>query len=143
MGSEIILRNIFIGILVTLLFLTGASLFTINLANNYGVELNENFTSIYSEFNESLDSSSETAYNMQNSTESSSGISELSDAIGISSTMWGVIKQPFDLLTSFTRLISTTTKTLPIPSWFVRGIITIMIILLTLVLLSILFRYDV
>lgn len=143
MGSEIILRNLLIGFLVMTMFMAGAAVFSSQLYDSYDITMDDNFTVLMGNFTTQLDQTTNIVDEMQNTTEKSTGIEVLDDAIGISSQMWGVIKQPFSLLKVFMSMVTQASSYLSVPVWFLNGILSIAIILLTLTIISVLFRTDV
>jgi hypothetical protein len=140
-----ILRAFIIGFLIAGMLFAGMSIFMGDIANNYGVTIDGNMTKSYNSLGMSLNQSTSTVYSMQNKTEGGEGITSnpSNELVSISPTIWGVIKTPFEMLTNFVSASKAIVTTMGIPTWFYYGLIAIISITLTLIVLSILFRWDI
>jgi hypothetical protein len=141
--GAILLRTLLIGFVVAAMLGIGAVEWGSGLLSEYGMTIDGNVSETVSAFNESaMNSMYYWSKGIQNETQNEEGISETTGEAVFTSSSFQIVKKSFDLLDQVWNMVNQAAKTLGISAWALVGASTILLIIITLVVISTIFRKD-
>ena len=136
------IRDLLIGLVLFSFIIIGMTTFLGELASNYNTQLEGNYTQTYSRIN-AISNTTAIAYDIQEKVEQGEGVSVVESLAVLSSAAFAALKIPFQAIGIIISILNEISKHLGLPSWFLTGFITIIVITITFMILSAILRKDI
>jgi len=140
MSQAVNFRTILISMLLGILLFSLFGSLIYGVYSNYDLPIDGNYSDMFEEINISMETSTQFAENLQNSTELSSGFSPTGGEAGIAEVMSQTIKLPFSQIKSLQNVKDIIASKFGIPVTVLNLLLGIILIVISLVFLSVLFR---
>lgn len=106
------------------------------------VTVDENYTKLSNTFQSTIDNVTEVGNDMRNRIEAKGGFTVTSAGFILLNSMYAAAKWPFKIIKTIPTLTSNLSDIFAIPVIYINAIFTVMIIILSMALISLLFRKD-
>ena len=136
-------RQLIIGILLASIVIMAMSSTLFEMADNYGVTLDGNFSEAYDALNDSMISIGEDYGEVGQQSLGNDEISADGGEAGVIISMYKVIKLPFVMVEVVSKLIVVISSAIGLPTYFVVGVTSILLVIIVLMILSAIVRKDV
>lgn len=104
-------------------------------ANNYGVDIDDNFTDTYDKINATVYTNYQESKDLQD--KFSDPISNEGGEAGVLASLWKIVQTPFNHLSIITTMLTDVAGLLSIPEWIIYTLIAIIITMLGMIILAI------
>ncbi len=139
----VLLRDVVIGIVLFGLVVTGLFTWHVGLADQYNVNLNSSYRSVYNTLNSSIGSSYELTKDIEEKVGKTESIGVVEGFATIGKLALEAVKLPLNALVFITTYLALIASTLGIPTWILTGIISIIILVVAFLVLGAYLRRDV
>ena len=136
------LRTFLIASLMVSIFAFGIYSFAAQLGEDYSIPPSSNLTDTKEKFDVLYTKSVDVSTNMSKPTEQSGFFKFVSGTVELTSDVYQIIKLPFKLVSAINNLFTEVENTLHLPDYFAEGLSAMLLVIITLIIISLVFRRD-
>jgi len=135
-------RTIILSIFALSIFGFALMSFITGVTDDSNVTVDENYTKLSNTFQSTIDNVTEVGSDMRNRIEAKGGFTVTSAGFILLNSMYTIAKMPFKIIKTIPTLTSNLSDIFAIPVVYINAIFTVIIIILSMALISLLFRKD-